>query len=413
MCVQGELDIYLEKINLLNYRNYPFLELELAPGMLLLEGRNGQGKSNLLESLYLLAIGKSLRNSADRELVFRDAEANALSQVSATLRRGNNIVDIQVNLQRMERNKYDTSQQLNELDVPAVHKIVRVNGVSRSTSGLVGEVIAVMFSAEDLDLITRSPSVRRKYLDILISQVDQKYLEHLRHYQKVIKQRNHLLKLVRGGRSDSGELEFWDDELSISGAYIVVKRNEILAVLSGKADLIYGNLAEKRENLELIFRPDVPEILIETNSYSEIFKDVIMLSRQEDVASGVTNRGPHRDDIQMILGGRDVSIYASRGQCRTVALSMRLSEAEYLREVSSHTPILLLDDVLSEMDSRHRSNILDVAYQYDQCIVTTADSQMVDHSHLSKMTRYLVDAGHVTTQNMNLKEEIKDGREDL
>ena len=166
MCVQGELDIYLEKINLLNYRNYPFLELELAPGMLLLEGRNGQGKSNLLESLYLLAIGKSLRNSADRELVFRDAEANALSQVSATLRRGNNIVDIQVNLQRTERNKYDTSQQLNELDVPAVHKIVRVNGVSRSTSGLVGEVIAVMFSAEDLDLITRSPSVRRKYLDL-------------------------------------------------------------------------------------------------------------------------------------------------------------------------------------------------------------------------------------------------------
>ena len=186
-----------------------------------------------------------------------------------------------------------------------------------------------------------------------------------------------------------------------------------MAVLSGKADLIYGNLAEKRENLELIFRPDVPEILIETNSYSEIFKDVMMLSRQEDVASGVTNRGPHRDDIQMILGGRDVSIYASRGQCRTVALSMRLSEAEYLREVSSHTPILLLDDVLSEMDSRHRSNILDVAYQYDQCIVTTADSQMVDHSHLSKMTRYLVDAGHVTIQNMNLKEEIKDGREDL
>ena len=381
--------------------------------MLLLEGRNGQGKSNLLESLYLLAIGKSLRNPADRELVYRDAEVNALSQVSATLQRGNSTVDVQVNLQRIERKEYDISQKLNEVDVPIVQKIVRVNGVSRSVSGLVGEVIAVMFSAEDLDLITRSPSVRRKYLDILISQIDQKYLKHLRHYHKVIKQRNHLLKLVRAGRSDSRELEFWDDELSLSGGYIVIKRNEILSVLSGKASLIYGSLVENEENLELIFRPDVSEILTETNCHSEVLKEVMNLSRQEDIASGVTSKGPHRDDIQMILGGRDVSIYASRGQCRMVALSMRLSEAEYLREISSHAPILLLDDVLSEMDSRHRSSILDIAYDYDQCIVTTADSHMVDPIHLSKMSRYLVDAGHVSIQNVNLREESKDSFEGL
>ena len=379
---------------MVNFRNYAGLELDLDPGMVLLQGENGEGKSNLLEAVYLLAIAKSHRASTERELVRRQAIGEEThTQVLAIVERDKGRVRVQID--------FRTTQDAGDGDVEGAEsattqKYVRVNGVPRRSSELVGEINAVMFGAQDLELVLGPPPVRRRYLDILISQLDKRYLRALQRYQRVVSQRNHLLKTIREGRAQKGELDFWDDELVETGSQIVARRADTVRTLSDIAGPIHWELTGDGEALALCYRPSVETSAgASEDELGQSFRRTLELGRTREVAQGYTVYGPHRDDMQMLLNDMDAGLYASRGQCRTVVLAMKLAEARYLRDQRGQEPILLLDDVLSELDAARRAHVLDRARQYQQCFITTADVGSIGGESLSLMSRYVVSGGRV------------------
>jgi len=376
--------------------------MDFEPGMVLLEGANGAGKSNLIEALYLLAIAKSLRASSDRELVrWQPAAEAAHAQVAAVVQRDSERLRVQVDL--MGAAPLVDGPALDE-PVPAtsVQKYVRVNGAPRRTSDLVGELNAVMFSAQDLQLVYGPPSLRRRYLDILISQLDRQYLRTMQRYQRIVEQRNHLLKSVRERRSDPDELGFWDGQIVETGKYIMSRRAGILESLSESARSIYTQLSGDGEALALDYRPSVevgPGAAEEEVARS--LELALVEGRPRELAQGHTTSGPHRDDISVLLGGMEAGLYASRGQCRSAVLAMKLAEAGLLKEERGQGPVLLLDDLLSELDSERRYRVLDQASHYQQCFVTTADADTIDGRLLSRMARFEVRQGHVEPSHVS------------
>ena len=396
------IPIYIAHLSLLNFRNYPRLELDLGPGMVLIQGDNGQGKSNLLEAIYILAIAKSPRASADRELVLRqDPQDDTHCQVSAVVGDDPRL-RVQIDFRVTAPSAAQSSDQNGEAfeskgTAPAsVQKLIRVNGVPRRASDLVGQINAVMFSAEDMELVSGSPSVRRRYLDILISQIDPRYLKALQRYQRIVYQRNHLLKTVRERGSGLDELEFWNDELASKGKYIMAQRFLTVRRLSELAGPIHRDLTGDLEGLDIIYQPATSLGL--GGSEDEIaqgLREALEAQRQREVAQGVTVAGPHRDDLRLEIDGMDAGVYASRGQSRTVVLAMKLAEAQYLLGQRGREPILLLDDVLSELDAARRSHLLDRASLFRQCFITTADTDIIEERYISRMTRYVVRRGSV------------------
>jgi DNA replication and repair protein RecF len=367
--------------------------------MVLIQGANGQGKSNLIEALYMLAIAKSLRASTDKELVrHQSLNGDSHAQVSAAVQRRSGQTRVQVDFKvgnAGSQDEVDVSEQA-LIEAITVQKLVRVNGAPRRASELVGEVNAVVFSAQDLELVFGSPSTRRRYLDILISQLDRQYLRSVQRYQKVVSQRNHLLKLIRDGRSGAGELEFWDDELVESGKYIMFRRASVIETLSEMIAALYGDLSGDGESLRLAYRPGVqaPTELGE-EEFGDALKTALVATRPRELAQGHTVSGPHRDDAVVMLGGIPAGPYASRGQSRTAVLALKLAEASILREERDDEPILLLDDVLSELDAGRRAQVLDLATQYQQCFITSADPALVEGRYLSQMARFAVRDGDI------------------
>ena len=365
--------------------------------MVLVQGNNGHGKSNLLEALYLLVIAKSQRASTERELIRRESVGvEFFSQVAAIAQREDGTVRVQVDF----KNTVDESPGVEGESRLNVQKYVRVNGIPRRASDLVGEINAVMFSAQDLDMVYGSPGLRRRYMDILISQVDREYLRAVQRYQRVVTQRNHLLKGIKSGHSRPGDLEFWDGELVKSGSIVVARRREALDALSGEAAETHSTLTDDGDLLKLVYIPSFDigtENTVE--SIGEALRDALATVRSREIAQGFSVRGPHRDDFQLVLDGMDVGLYASRGQARTAVLALKLAEAEYLRRVRGQQPILLLDDVLSELDSPRRRLVMERVSRYSQVFITTADVNDIEPGYLVKMARFVVNRGRLERVN--------------
>lgn len=365
--------------------------------MVLVQGNNGHGKSNLLEALYLLVIAKSQRASTERELVRRESVGvEFFSQVAAVVQREDGPVRVQVDFKNTVNESHggDAENRLH------VQKYVRVNGIPRRASELVGEINAVMFSAQDLDMVYGSPGLRRRYMDILISQVDREYLRAVQRYQRVVVQRNHLLKGIKTNRSQPSDLEFWDGELVKSGSLVVARRRDTLDALSKGAARTHATLTDDGETLELAYRPSfnldgqhTPEDI------GEAMRESLMQVRSREIAQGFSVRGPHRDDFQLLLEGMDVGLYASRGQARTAVLALKLAEAEYLSHARNRQPVLLLDDVLSELDAPRRRLVLERVSNYSQVFITTADVEVIEPGYLSRMTRFTVHRGNLERVN--------------
>ena len=395
--------IFITDLSLVNFRNYENLVLKLEPGMVLIQGDNGQGKSNLLEAIYILAIAKSSSASADRELVrWQSSNEETYSQISAAVQRGTETTRVQVDFRRlpvdgqMDEGHGDHQAGRAGREEASVQKFIKVNGVSRRASQLVGVVNAVMFSAENLELIYGPPPIRRRYLDILISQLDHSYLRALQQYQRVVFQRNHLLKLVRDGSARQDEIEFWDDALVSDGKYLMMQRLITVQRLSELAGRVYSELTNNSEELNMCYRPSIPASVDSPEDVlAQGIRDALQAQRAREIAQGFTATGPHRDDLQLQIDGMDAATYASRGQSRTVALAMKLAEAAYLMELRRQEPILLLDDVLSELDGSRRAHILDRASEYQQCFITTADAGSVEQRFLPRMQKFTVRRGVV------------------
>ena len=378
-----------------NFRNYEGLQLDLPPGMVLLYGSNGQGKTNILEAIYLLAVVKSPRASSDRDLVRREAlERGEHSQVSAVVQRDGVPLRVAIGLQRASADASAPAGATEQVG-GAIQKQVRVNGAPRRVSDLVGEVNAVLFTAQDMGIVLGPPSSRRRYVDILISQVDNRYLRLLQKYQQVMSQRNQLLKAVRDGRSQPEELEFWDGELVESGAYIMQRRASTISAVAELAAPLHEELSGGGEGLQIVYRPSVGSDADE-QGLVDAMKEALERSRPREIAQGFTVVGPHRDDLLMLLDGFDAGSSASRGQCRTLVLALKLAEASFLRDERGQEPVLLLDDILSELDADRRARVLDRAGLYQQCILTAATLESVDRLFIDRMSKFRVADGKVS-----------------
>jgi DNA replication and repair protein RecF len=370
--------------------------------MVLLAGENGQGKTNLLEAVYMLAVARSPRSSSDRELVnWNAASEETYSRVAATVQRGGKPLRVQIDFRSTpsalpEEPEDDSEPSRRSPAGISVQKYLRVDGVPRRASGFVGQLNAVLFSAEDLELIYGTPSVRRRYMDILISQFDVAYLRALQAYQRVMTQRNSLLRSVRDGRSSPSELDFWDDQLVAEGVVIIQRRVETLRELSAAASPVHVALSGSDSRLALEYRPNV-ELSGESTpeAIERDFRRAMESRRGRELAQAVSVTGPHRDDLGALLDGMEVQAYASRGQARTVALAMKLAEAAYLRDQRRQEPVILLDDVFSELDPSRRAHVLETVSRYEQCIITTADEAAIGDEYLKRMARFTVRSGVV------------------
>jgi len=373
--------LYLSHLALTNYRNFSHMELDMPSGLVFVLGANAQGKSNLLEAAYLLALAKSYRTNTERELISWSVQQEGDAPVEGTLIVG----DVE---QREGRLKVVIALRVLSREGAGgalVQKQIRVNGAATSAVGLVGRVTSVLFTASDIELVLGAPSGRRRFLDILISQVDRSYLRTLQRYQRVLTQRNHLLRLVRDGRGIPDELDFWDVELVKEGSVLVARRQEVMEHLAPLAVEAYARLSGGEE-MTVAFQP---------SAAVDDLPDALAGQRREEVKAGMTLIGPHRDNLALHVSGMAASTYASRGQARTIALGLRLAEAAFLQKERREGPILLLDDVLSELDTGRRQQVLEEAAKYEQAVVTAAEPALIRDAPVAPSATFTLRDGHV------------------
>ena len=388
----------LSHLRLSNFRNLAEVELEVPPGVSVYFGQNAQGKTALVEAVYLLAIARSFRAENERELVNFDAARQG----------GQALVDGTVEDDTPDSSESNASARRRVIigyraspstaaSGPGyrVHKEIRVDRMRRTATSLVGMVHAVLFSVQDIGLVQGPPSARRRFLDILISQADPLYLQGLQRYQRVLQQRNRLLRLRRDGRARPDEMEFWDDELVREGAWLTWRRHEVMNILTPACVRHHRDLGGEGEALELRYRPSVP-LSVAADGMAASYREVLQAVAPRERATAATAAGPHRDDFDIIVSGVDMGAFASRGQARTLALALRLAEAETLSAVRGTRPLLLLDDALSEMDAGRRRRVLEKTADYPQVMITTTDVEQVSGFFGASAAYFRVDGGRIT-----------------
>ena len=385
----------LTHLSLYRFRTFPELDLDLPGGLLLFHGHNGAGKSNLLEACYLLAITKSYRAGNERELLSfaaRTQEEVPFVRVAGTAQSAAG-KQMRVEVALLWRDTPGATDASG-----ALSKRIRVNGLPSRASEALGAVSAVLFTVDDLEIVIGPPAARRRFLDILLCQLEPAYLRALQRYQQVLLQRNHLLRMVRDGRSQAGELEFWDAELARHGATITERRAALLHELASLASELYAEVASGQEALGVSYQPSLTWSQADASTLVDVMLRSLAEGRKREVAAGQTLLGPHRDDVKFTVGGVMLAAYASRGQARGVALALRLAEARVIARVRGEEPVLLLDDLLSELDPARRRQVLAAAARADQAILTTADPDQFAEEQLASAPRFLVTPGAVALE---------------
>ncbi|MCH7836758.1 MAG: DNA replication/repair protein RecF, partial [Chloroflexi bacterium] len=344
-----------------------------------------------LESIYLLATMKELRAETEAQVIRRQAldEAIPAARVVGEAETAGGRLKLEVAVVGREGS--------NGL---IATKTAKVNGVPKRLSDAVGRLTAVLFTAADIDLISGAPSSRRRYIDITLSQVDRDYVAARSRLERVIAQRNHLLKRIREGHARADELAFWDAELARDGGYLFAVRGAALSELAALAAQAHTSLAPAEE-LRLEYRPRLEDIdidsLTDVAAATAAYADALRRGISRDIAAGMTLQGPHRDDIAFFLDGVPASGFVSRAQQRTIALALRLAEARLLRSRRDEPPLLLLDDILSEMDSDRARSVIDALAGYDQLLVTATDVERFPREFLDSTEVFSVAGGSVTT----------------
>lgn len=359
----------IESLELLNYRNYESLNLTFSKGTNIFYGDNAQGKTNILEALYVSATTKSHRASTDKELIrFDQPEAH----IRVQLRKKDVPHKIDMHLKR-------TKTKGAAIDGIPIHK----------SSELFGMLNIIFFSPEDLGIIKNGPGERRRFLDLELCQLDRIYFHNLARYNKVLKQRNHLLKQINF-RSDLEEtLEIWDDQLIKYGTEIINRREEFLKMLNGIIGDIHSRLTGGREQLSIFYEESVS---------ADQFMAQLCAKRAVDKKQCSTTTGPHRDDIRFQVNDIDIRKFGSQGQQRTAALSLKLAEIELVKKVIGDTPILLLDDVLSELDTNRKNFLLGSICGVQTMITCTGLDEFI-HGQLAINQIYEVCKGTVVQKN--------------
>lgn len=368
--------MFVKSLSLTNYRNYGNLSLDSFGSVNLMIGRNAQGKTNLLEALLVLALTKSHRTSKDKELIsFGGDHATVTAEV--------------------ER-KYGTVGL--ELRFSQQGKRAKLNGLEqRKLSDFIGALNAVMFAPEDLEIVKGTPGVRRRFLDMEIGQVQPSYLFHLQQYQKVLVQRNNLLKQAWGSSSDiETMLEIWNEQLVEHGVKIIRKRKQFIRKLQKWAQHIHEGITGGGEDLKLSYLPSFGQAEEEDEAVLlEQFMIKLSQTKDQEIRRGMTLSGPHRDDLAFHINGNEAQSFGSQGQQRTTALSLKLAEIELIHEEIGEYPILLLDDVLSELDPYRQTQLIETFQSKVQTFITATGIESLNASRLQDASIFHVQEGQV------------------
>jgi DNA replication and repair protein RecF len=356
--------MYLTHLSLEFFRNYARLEVDLQARVHVLSGANAQGKTNLLESIYFLATTKSPLAGSDRELIGWAAEEEPIpyARVEGRYHRGEREHTLSITM-------VNDPAEAGAGPAP-LRRQIRVDGVPRRAIDAVGMLNVVLFLPEDIALVGGPPGGRRRYLDVTLCQIDPLYCRTLSRYNRVLAQRNALLRGIREGRPNGSQRDYWDEQLVRLGSYVLDRRRAAVASLGELAGQLHPAMTVAGEGLALSYQSTVEEGEAPT---TERFHQALAAARRDETARGLTLVGPHRDDLRFLIDGRDATTYGSRGQQRTVALSLKLAEVSLMRAATGETPVLLLDDVLSELDRARARQILGMISQAEQVLLTTTD----------------------------------------
>jgi DNA replication and repair protein RecF len=412
--------MYCQHISLANFRNYVRLELDLPPGLSLFIGGNAQGKSNLLEAVYYLSTAKSHRATAEREVInwLAMAETQPFARVAGRVHREGSVLDIEIVLvgrqdtaAPKEWPQWEQLGEFNNHDL-SVQKRFKVNGMAKRAVEIPGLVNAVMFCPPDLEIVNGAPAFRRRYLDVTLSQIDSRYCRCLQRYNKVLVQRNHLLRRLRDRPGSLDQLVFWNRELVASGAYLALARDKTVRALDEYAHDIHGQLTGKAERLRMTYdcsvgwnRGQLSLPILETSQpaaeaelearIASAFAAQLQRQQKKELSMGMSLVGPHRDDLTFRVNGVDMNVYGSRGQQRTVALSLRLAQLRLMEDVARGKPLLLLDDVLSELDEPRRHWLREALDSGHQVLITATDTSHFPADFLAKTSVFTIQEGAV------------------
>ena len=366
--------MYIEELALKDYRNYETLSAEFENKVNVILGENAQGKTNVMESIYVLAMAKSHRTSNDKDLIRWDRE---YAKIEGRVQKQYSSLPLQLVI-----SKKGKKAKCNHIE-------------QQKLSQYVGNLNVVMFAPEDLNLVKGSPQVRRRFIDMEIGQVSPIYLHDMSQYQKILQQRNHFLKMMQiKKQTDQTMLEILTEQFIQVGVRIILKRFEFLRMLEKWAGPIHQGISRGLETLKIEYKPSVD--VLEDQDLSKMiisFEEKFSKVKAREIERGTTLFGPHRDDLLFFVNDRDVQTFGSQGQQRTTALSVKLAEIELIHTQIGEYPILLLDDVLSELDDYRQSHLLNTIQGKVQTFVTTTSVEGIHHQTLKDASTFVVEDG--------------------
>ncbi|MDQ0257558.1 DNA replication and repair protein RecF [Evansella vedderi] len=369
--------MFIKQITLRDYRNYDHLALNFENKVNVIIGENAQGKTNLMEAIYVLAMAKSHRTPKDKELIRWD---QSFAKVKGHLENRNGPLDMEVVFSHKGK-----KVKLNKLE-------------KKRLSEYIGTCNMVMFAPEDLNLVKGSPQLRRRFLDMEMGQINSVYLYHLSQYHRVLKQRNQWLKdvLQKKQKQDNTMLDVITDQLIQSACQVLQKRFAFVKKLETWAKPIHKEISRGKESLEVKYIPSIHvSDDMDLSTMRIVVEEEFQRLRDRELKRGTTLAGPHRDDLQFVVNNKDIQVFGSQGQQRTTALSIKLAEIELIYEKMGEYPILLLDDVLSELDDYRQSHLLNTIQGKVQTFVTTTSVNGIHHQTLKEAQMYEVHDGKI------------------
>ncbi len=396
----------LTHLSLTNFRNFTRLDLDVPRGTVMLVGDNAQGKTSLLEAIYFLATLTSFHASSDKQLInFIEARQNlAVGRIVADFSRGAESHRLEVRIIQ-EPNGQNGSTHM--------RKEVLLDGVKRKAGEAIGQFNAVLFLPQMMGVIEGGPEERRRYLNLAVSQVIPQYQAALAEYNKALLQRNALLKQLFERRSDASQLDYWDEQLAAYGSQLVHTRVRAVQELEKLAARTHRELTHANEVLRLSYQPaydplpqapgqmampldtGVDRAGFTQEQIRKGFLEALQKLRLEEIARGVTTIGPHRDELRFLANGVDLGTYGSRGQARSAILALKIAEVAWMHARSGHWPVLLLDEVLAELDTQRRFDLLERLDESEQVLLSTTDLDLFAAQFIQKAVIWRVAGGRV------------------
>lgn len=362
----------IKELELVNYTNYQHQQVEFHPKLNILLGSNAQGKSNLIDGIHFLSLARSHRQNQDLHLI---RWGESYFRLKGLIENKQGIITL-------------------EHAVKKGRKVAKINGTPlRKLSNLIGQFTTVIFTPDDLTLIKGGPELRRRFLNRKLVQLVPIYYDYSAQYQRTLIQRNNLLKQ---GNVSSEEISVWDQQLSYYGSLIVTQRNKVLLQLAPIAQEIHYQLSGTKEKLSVLYQPDVPvKDEASTLEIQELLLSRLNSALQTDLRRGFTSVGPHRDDFTCLINGVDARHYGSQGQQRTTVLTLKLAMLKLMADVTGEYPVLLLDDVFSELDQNRKEYLLSLVSQSIQTVITATELDLLDKPGIPENRIFQVQQGKI------------------